>query len=242
MKDLTAEWEEMAPHWIKEMREGRNATREIQLDPPMLELCGELEGMRAIDLGCGEGRFSRKLAKGGVEYVLGLDRSSKMIEAARELAGKHEEYKTANVEDLGFLDNESFDLAVSYLNQCDLADFMANTREVYRILKPGCRFVIANLHPMRSAVGMWCKTDGGEKKHVIVDDYFAENERHWTIMGVEITNFHRSLETYVNGFLECGFVLEQIVEPSVSPDVLGEWPELDDEVRVPNFVIFSLRK
>ena len=131
-----------------------------------------------------------------------------MIAAARQLQSVGDEYRVADVQDLGFIDAETFDLAVSYLNQCDLPDFGANTREVFRVLKPAARFVVANLHPMRSAVGTWHRTDDGEKLHVIVDRYFDEGERHWKMMGVEITNFHRTLTAYVDGFLDAGFAIE----------------------------------
>jgi len=53
------------------------------------------------------------------------------------------------MQNLGFLVDQSFDLVVSYLNQSDPPDFMANTREVHRILRSKSRFIIANLHPMR---------------------------------------------------------------------------------------------
>ncbi|NNE67110.1 MAG: class I SAM-dependent methyltransferase [Pyrinomonadaceae bacterium] len=241
MNDLESEWEQMTPHWIKEMREGRNATREIQLDPPILDLCGDVTDKDVVDLGCGEGRFSRKLGAQGAT-VLGLDRSRTMIEAAMSIAGPAEEYRVADVQNLSFLEDASFDLAISYLNQCDLPDFAANTKEVFRILKPGGVFVIANLHPMRSATGLWCKDESGKKLHVTVDNYLESEKRHWKIMGVTITNFHRSLETYVMAYLDAGFKLERIEEPSVSNEALEQYPELDDEQRVPNFILFKLRR
>ena len=240
--ELQEEWEELAPRWIDHMRNTPNETREIQLDPPVLELCGNVAGKTVVDLGCGEGRFSRKLADRGVARVLGLDRSPKMIKAASDLAGEREEYLVADVEELSFLDDASFDLAVSYLNQCDLPDFESNTREVFRILKPGGRFVVANLHPMRSATGLWCKDENGNKLHAILDGYFDETERHWTIIDVRVTNFHRSLETYLNGFLNAGFALEKLLEPSATEEEVERFPDLDDELRVPNFIVFGLRK
>jgi hypothetical protein len=99
-----------------------------------------------------------------------------------------------------------------------------------------------NLHPMRSAVGGWHRTADGEKQHVILDNYFDEGDRHWKIMGVEITNFHRSLSTYIHGFLDAGFSIAGIVEPTATETQLTLYPELDDEVRVPNFIIYILRK
>jgi hypothetical protein len=95
---------------------------------------------------------------------------------------------------------------------------------------------------MRSAVGGWQKDSEGRKLHVIVDRYFDESTRCWRMLGVDFTNFHRSLSTYVNSFLDAGFTLERLIEPTVSPEQLARYPELDDELRVPNFIIYVLRK
>jgi len=165
-----------------------------------------------------------------------------MIEAAMEMRSVRDEYRIADVQDMSFLGDATFDLAVSYLNQCDLPDFKANNREVYRILTPGGRFIVSNLHPMLSAVGAWQKTENGEKLHVILDHYFEEGERNWRIMGAEVTNFHRSLSTYVRSFREAGFSIADIIEPTVRQEELKAYPELEDELRVPNFIIYVLSK
>ncbi|MEX0775447.1 MAG: class I SAM-dependent methyltransferase [Phycisphaeraceae bacterium] len=240
--ELRREWVELAPAWIREAREGRNPTRTGLLDPPMLEACGDVRGFRALDCGCGEGRFCRMLLQRGAVQVLGLDLCQPMIDAARQLASGHDDYRVADVQNLNFLESQSFDLAVSYLNQCDLPDFVANNREVFRVLKPGGRFVIANLHPMRSAVGQWLKDENGRKRHIILDCYFDQGPRLWKMMRVEFTNFHRTLMTYVDGFLAAGFTLQRIVEPTVTPQQLEQHPDLEDELRVPNFIIYVLGK
>ena len=240
--DLKREWIELAQAWIKEAREGRNPTREGQLDAPMLEACGDVRGAKILDCGCGEGRFCRILVERGAAHVLGLDSCEPMIAAAKELQSDHDEYRLADVQNLSFLEDASFDLAVSYLNQCDLPDFNANNREVFRVLRAGGGFVVANVHPMRSAVGGWHMTEDGEKQHVILDRYFDEGERHWKMMGVDFTNFHRTLSTCTCGYLDAGFHIEGIVEPTVTQAQLARYPELDDELRVPNFIIYVLRK
>lgn len=239
---LRQEWRALAQSWIRESREGPNANRKGLLDGPMLEACGDVRELRVVDCGCGEGRFCRMLVDRGARYVLGLDLCEPMVQAARELQSENDEYRVADVQELGFIDSASFDLAVSYLNQCDLPDFGANNREVFRILKPGGRFVVANLHPMRSAAGAWCRADDGRKLHVILDCYFDEGERHWRMMNKELTNFHRTLSTYVRGFLGSGFTIEDIIEPTVTPESLAVFPDLDDELRVPNFIIYVLKK
>ncbi len=240
--DLNKEWRDLAPGWIKESREGKNTHRSGLLDESTLVTCGNVEGLSVIDCGCGEGRFSRMLSARGASYVLGIDLCEPMIEAAKELQTERDEYRLADAQDLSFIEDNSFDLAVSYLNQCDLPNHNENTIEVYRILKSGGRFIIVNLHPMRSAAGVWLKTDDGVKQHVILDNYFDEGGRHWECRGLPLTNYHRSLSTYIKGFLEAGFSIEAIKEPTVTEEQLALYPELDDELRVPNFIIFVLRK
>ena len=240
--DLNHEWIRLSPAWIKQARTHTMPSRDGLLDKPMLAACGDVRGLSILDSGCGEGRFCRILLDRGSERVLGVDLCEPMINAARELQSGKDTYRVADAEDLSFLDDHSFDLAVSYLNQCDLCDFKANTREVFRVLKPGGRFVIANVHPMRSAVGEWHTTCEGAKQHVILDHYFDESERHWRMLDCDFTNFHRTLATYVNGFRKSGFLIDDIIEPSVDAEGLARFPELADELRVPNFIIFVLEK
>jgi SAM-dependent methyltransferase len=239
---LKQEWNRLSGPWIEEMRSGLNSVRKGLLDEPMLEACGDVSGLHILDSGCGEGRFCRLLVARDAEKVLGVDLCEPMILAARELQGESDSYEVADVQRLDHLKNGTFDLAVSYLNQCDLPDFSANTREVFRTLKHGGRFIVANLHPMRSADGRWQRNAKGEKEHVIVDEYFNETERHWKMMDVEFTNFHRSLATYTNGFISAGFRITAIREPTVTEDQLSNYADLEDELRVPNFIIFELMK
>ncbi|HKX31114.1 MAG TPA: class I SAM-dependent methyltransferase [Blastocatellia bacterium] len=240
--NLRREWVELSRAWIKEIREGRNPHRNGLLDLSMFEACGNVESLKILDCGCGEGRFCRMLIERKAEYVLGLDLCEPMIGAARELQSERDEYRVADVQDLGFIEDEIFDLAISYLNQCDLPDHNANNREVFRVLRKSGRFIVANVHPMRSAAGSWQKTPDGKKLHVMLDNYFDEGERHWNMLGVEMTNFHRSLSTCIRGYLDAGFRIEGIVEPTITEERLALYSELDDEIRVPNFIIYILRK
>ena len=239
---VAQQWMELAPHWIKESREGRNAMRVGLLDKAVIQACGCVQGLEVLDVGCGEGRFSRMLVDRGARRVLGVDLCEPMIKAASELASGKDSYSVADAQDLSFLGNGSFDLAVSYLNQSDLPNFAANSREVFRVLRPEGRFIVCNLHPMRSATGSWQRSTDGSKLHVILDRYFDEGERHWNLMGTELTNFHRTLSSYVRGYRKCGFAIEDLIEPTVDPADLVRYPELDDELRVPNFIIFVLKK
>ena len=62
------------------------------------------------------------------------------------------------------------------------------------------------------------------------------------MMGHYFTNYDRSLSTYIHSFLAAGFLIEDLIEPTVTPENLALYPELDDELRIPNFIVYVLRK
>lgn len=50
------------------------------------EHCGDLNGAKVLDIGCGSGRFSIECAIRGAEKVVGIDFASSMIEYSKALA------------------------------------------------------------------------------------------------------------------------------------------------------------
>lgn len=239
---LKSEWEALAPAWIDRTRHQGDAHREGLLDDYMLAACGEVDGLSILDSGCGEGRFCRLLAERGAAEVIGVDLCEPLIDAAQKLPMDGLSYRVGDAEDLSDIETGSLDLVVSYLNQCDLPQFERNNEAAYRILKKNGRFIVANLHPMRSAVGGWKKDANGRKEHAIVDHYFEEGQRSWKMLDVDFTNFHRTLATYMNAFLKTGFRLEKLVEPRPTAEQMQQYPDIEDEDRVPNFIIYILRK
>ena len=99
----------------------------------MLDAVGDVSGLNVIDLGCGEGRFSRMMAESGAK-VTGLDLCEPLIDQARKLRIKDEEY-------LESIDSDSFDLAVSYITLVDIPDLKRATEEAFRVLRPGGRLI-----------------------------------------------------------------------------------------------------
>lgn len=50
------------------------------------------------------------------------------------------------------------------------------------------------------------------------------------------------MSTVLNGFLDAGFVIVGVAEPSLALLVLKQYPQLEYELRVPNFMIYGLDK
>ena len=234
--DCRDQWASFAEEWIRKVQEG-DPHRVGLLDEWMLHAIGPVKGLRIIDLGCGEGRFCRMLAERGAD-VCGVDFIPRFIEYASTHTVGNEAYVIGDIQSLYQFGDETFDLAVSYVTLVDMPDLVSAVREAYRVLRKGGRFVVCNLQPMSTAGNCWIKDENGVKLHFRLDNYFDESER---AMG-SVTDFHRTLSTYINTFLEAGFLLDGIREPKPSPEQLERYPEIDDLLRVPHFIIYLLSK
>jgi ubiquinone/menaquinone biosynthesis C-methylase UbiE len=106
-----------------------------------------VQGMRVLDVGCGTGNFSIKLAQKGCK-VTGIDISEKMLHIARkkaEMAGLNIEFKNVDVYDLDFPD-ESFDAVFSMAAFEFIKEPKKAFDEMYRVLKTGGQLLIGTIN------------------------------------------------------------------------------------------------
>jgi SAM-dependent methyltransferase len=161
-------WELSAQAWIDSMGERGDWAREHVLDPVMLGRVAEGRFERALDVGCGEGRFCRMLKAAGVAAT-GIDPTGPLIETARR-RDPSGDYRLGDAGQLEF-EAASFDLVVSYLTLIDIADFRTAIREMARVLKPGGSLLIANLTGFTSACADrgWVRDAEGRRLHFPID-------------------------------------------------------------------------
>ena len=236
-QQLKTQWVDAVEDWIGTDQSVRTGL----LDSWMLSALGKVADRRVIDIGCGEGRFCRLLASLGAD-VTGVDLTEGLVEKALERASGGETYLVGDAEDLADIDDASFDTAVSYIVLVDLIDYQRSIAAAWRVLKPGGRFVVCDIHPMRGCQsGGWIK-QGDRKLFYPVDNYTLEGPREFNWWGKTFINMHRTLSSYIAAFLDAGFVVEGLQEPTPSEEQLAQNPHFDDEFRVPNFIIYELRK
>jgi SAM-dependent methyltransferase len=190
---------------------------------------------RALDVGCGEGRFCRMLKTAGIATT-GIDPTPQLLETARR-RDPSGDYRFGRAERLNFED-ASFDLVVTYLTLIDIPDFKAAVREMARVLKPGGSLLVANLTSFVSAGAErgWVEDDQGQRLHFPVDRYLEEFPFWLEWSGIRIVNWHRPLSAYMAAFLERGLTLTFFEEP---PAVSGEASRQEAYRRVPWFVVME---
>lgn len=112
----------------------------------VLDMMGELVGMRLLDVGCGDGSLICTAAVCGA-MVAGVDADPAMLTAARlrmAQAGLEATLREGRVEELPFPDG-SFDVVASVTVLCFVDDAERAVREMARVLRPGGRLVIGEL-------------------------------------------------------------------------------------------------
>jgi SAM-dependent methyltransferase len=230
-------WDASASAWIAEQGELGDFGRRAVLDRPMLARLERRRFEKALDVGCGEGRFCRMLAARGIAAI-GIDPTAALLAEARrrDPAG---DYRAGRAERLDF-EASSFDLVVSYLTLVDIADFRAAISEMARVLQPGGSVLVANLTSFNTAGQPrgWAAA-GNEEPYFAIDHYMEERSIEVAWRDVRIINHHRPLAAYMRAFLGEGLELAWFDEPMPHQ---GEPHRIALHRRVPYFVAMEWRK
>ena len=123
-----------AQHWDPE-RYARNARFIGELGEPVVALLAPRAGERILDLGCGDGWLTAKLAEAGCR-VVGVDASPEQVAAAR---ARGIDARVMNAAELDF--EAEFDAVFSNAVLHWVGQAEAVVAGVRRALKPGGRFV-----------------------------------------------------------------------------------------------------
>jgi SAM-dependent methyltransferase len=215
------------------------------IDPGLLAMLGPLpSGTRVLDLGCGNGYLSRRLARQGA-LVTGIDNSEELLVAAR---GREAEeplgirYLQRDASRLDGLADESFDVALANMSLIDIEDAAGAIRETGRVVQDRGRFVFSISHPCfdvdtRSqwvvdadaadpgTTRIYRKVTGYRTPH---PDWFP-----WRLSPgkVAITvGYHRPLSWYAGELRSGGWVIVDLAEPTPTAEYEGhhvkkEWLE-----------------
>lgn len=237
-RPLDGEWSTFADEYIRLVDEGDPARTRL-LDDVMLAECGEVEGKLILDVGAGEGRFSRMLEARGAR-PLAIDLTWQMVRAARDRSDGRLPVGRASAAALPIA-SDSVDTVVSYIVWVDVEDFRAAIAEAARVLRSGGKLVAANLSFI-TASERWTRAPDGRRLFRLVDRYVEERPITFNWRGHELTNWHRPLSAYMDAYLSSGLTLRRYLEPVPDDQSLRDDPKFEDWFRVSEFTVMRWEK
>lgn len=213
--------------------------------PAVFGLLGDVRGKRVLDIGCGYGTTASALAAAGAASVLGIDPSEKMVaKAVAENTFANVAYRVLAAEDMHAL-TDTFDVVVSCLALHYMENLDAIFTNIRKVLPDGGTLVFSMEHPIYTACRErqdWICGSDGHARAYILDHYAAEGERNVVWLGKAVRKYHHTLSTVFNALLANGFLLEQVVEPAPTEEMLARVPRTFRELHRPAYLLVRCRK
>lgn len=193
-------WNSNASPWVDAVRQGRIESRRVATDAAVVQAVLEAKPGRVLDVGCGEGWLSRRLAQEGIT-VLGVDAVQSLVDSAlAEPRPPQLAFETARIDDLAEARFSGFDLWVCNFSLFHPDDAVALVTAAAAHLQPGGHLVIQTLHANASST----KTDGWQPGN-------------WgpcgTAFAEPIPWYFRTLESWLSLLWKHGFKGARVAEP-----------------------------
>ena len=226
VRDVPAVYDEMSEWWDAQADDGfYNAHYDR---PAVLDLCGDVDGLRLIDIGCGSGYYLAELVGRGAD-VVGVDGSSQQLTRARARVGPDIELLAHDLErPLTMFEDASFDGAVMPLVYHHIDNRAGLLSEVRRVLRPGGWLVLSTSHPTSD----WLQSGGSYFAVERVDALFDGLGGRW-----QVPFWRIPMGVLLDEVLAAGLVLDRLVEPVPPADRVAMSPRMHRRLNLePAFV------
>ena len=251
-------WEGNADTWTRLSRAGYDVYRDAFNTPAFFEFLPDVQGKHGLDIGCGEGHNTRRLARRGAR-VTAIDVAPTFVRHARAAEDAHPlgiDYRVADAAALPF-PGEMFEFATAFMSLMDVADVEDALAEAFRVLRPGGFLQFSITHPCFDTPHRRnLRDDEGLTLAIEVGDYFAASNGtivEWlfgeappeVVAGLppfRVPRFHRTLAEWLNLVIDAGFVVERLAEPRPTDATVNEYPAVQDAQVVAYFLHVRVRK
>lgn len=224
-------WEANAEHWDSRMGDDGNDFFNVLCWPVLASFLDLQPGQHILDIACGNGLTSRRLAALGAN-VTAFDFSANLIERARARPNLDSliSYHVLDATDeqaLLSLGQHKFDSALSNMALFDMPEIEPLFGILPKLLKPSGVFVFSLMHPAfnnPSATLLAEEWDDGQiqtRYAVKVPRYINQFQS----QGLALRNqpkpqlyFHRPIRDYMNIAFQNGFVLDGFEERAFPPE------------------------
>jgi 2-polyprenyl-3-methyl-5-hydroxy-6-metoxy-1,4-benzoquinol methylase len=244
-------WERALEAWERFQERGLDYSRDLVHGPALLRAIGEVRGLRVLDVGCGQGRFTRELARAGAR-VTGIDWSNGMIRLARA----HERdaplgirYRQLDARQIrGSWPSGSFDRVVGCMSFMDMPGLPRVLAGAHRLLTAEGRLVFSVSHPLNTSAVGWERPAAPVRGPMGVEKYFAERVgvTEWRMKRLDrpfdTLYWHRTFESWFALLKRAGFRVDGLTEPRATPAQARSNPLLRGTRAFPFFLVIDCSK
>jgi ubiquinone/menaquinone biosynthesis C-methylase UbiE len=251
MKEKKTSWGKVSDWYDTMLETGDDTYQEKVILPNLLRLLSLKKGEKLIDLGSGQGYFSRHFFSAGAE-VVGVDISPELIERAKEHSPKEIAFYVSSAEALSFLPKHSFDALVSVLALQNMVDIDAVFANCAYLLKETGRALLVLNHPAFRIPkeSSWGFDSEKNMQYRRVDRYLSESSVDIDMhpgqnIKVETVSFHRPLQLYFKLLHKHGFAVTRLEEwISHKKSEKGPRSDAEDKARkeIPLFLALEVKK
>lgn len=226
-------WDANAACWDAKMGDQGNDFANVLCWPVLRTLLDPGPGRHILDIGCGNGLFSRRLAELGVQ-VTAFDFSAELIQLAqaRTVENLRISYYVLDATDSlameQTLSGAAFDSALCNMALFDMADIEPLFRTLPKLLKPGGTFVFSITHPAfnnQSAVHVAEEMDDEGEIRTVYSVKVSRYMNEYHARGLALRNqpepqlyFERPLQYYLQAAFRNGFVMDAFEERAFPPE------------------------
>lgn len=247
-------WGKVAGWYNSHLEENEDTYQEKVIKPNLFRLLAPKTGEEILDVGCGQGFFSRELAKSGAK-VLGVDIGNELIQIAKEKSGPNEKYLVLSAENLANINSGRFDAAICVLALQNIKNLQGAVLEISRVLKKGGRCLLVLNHPTFRIPGAsaWVYDEKANIQFRNIQKYLSEiSDKVDMTQGVKdekkktyTWSFHHPLQVYFKAFYKAGLVVSRLEEwTSHKISDKGARKQAEDAARkeIPLFMCLELKK
>lgn len=231
-QDARSAWEENANYWDDYMGEGNDFV-EVLCWPAILRFLEVKPGAKVLDIACGNGLTSRRLADLGYQ-VIGFDFSKNMIENAVKRSAdygdriKYHVLDASNETSLLALGEQKFDAAICNMALFDIAQIEPLFKALSHLLVQDSFFIFSLMHPCFNNPYTKLTAEMDDRSGNVVTEYSVRVFKYLT-QGIEYgvalreqpekqLYFHRPLQVLFNAGFKTGFVIDGLEERAFPPD------------------------
>ncbi len=237
-------WNNIAKEYDKNVSEKGDIRHEKIINPVVFELLGDLRNKAVLDAGCGNGYFSRKIAK-KAQKVIGIDFTYELIQKAkRKNSSQNIEFIEGDLEHLPF-PLATFDVILCNMVLMDVERLNKVVSEFNRVVKTKGIIIISIIHPcFENPPRTYSLFDGkGIRIGSIIQKYFetglVKDEKN-KINNEPYQHYHYMISDYLNSFTENKLYLEKMVEPNGF--VIDKSNEMGMNSDAPTFLVMKFVK